>query len=153
MLARASQAVLLHPPSTPMFSRKWLRWVLLAALSGSMLYWVSSVLKDPLTLPIEKITVQSTFVHVDEKMLQGAVAGIKGTGYFNINVAQVQQVIEQLPWVKQAAVRRVWPATLAIGRSPAGLDPLLEWMLGSSGRNDVCKHNRWYGTSDGHIHE
>ena len=114
MLARANQAVLLSPGTSQPVNRKWLRGVFVLLAIMVAFYWLSSVLKNPLTLPIQKIRVQGTFVHVNEAMLQKAVTGIKGTGYFNLDVSHAQQLIEQLPWVKQATIRRVWPDSIAI---------------------------------------
>lgn len=79
----------------------------------SLFSWMLVTLNNPETLPIKMVRAQGTFSHVTETMLQAAVGKVSG-GYFNVDVNQVQQAVETLPWVVQASVRRVWPDTLAI---------------------------------------
>lgn len=80
------------------------------ALSG----WCVSMLNDPATLPISKIRVQGSFVHLNESMLHRAVAEMEHQGFFSVDIEAVKQRVEQLPWVAQASVRRIWPDTLAV---------------------------------------
>ena len=86
--------------------------VIIVSLCG----WILITLNNPETLPIKMVRAQGTFSHVTESMLQSAVGKVSG-GYFNVDVNQVQQAVETLPWVVQASVRRVWPDTLAISVS------------------------------------
>ena len=79
----------------------------------SLLGWSLVTLNNPQTLPIRMVRAQGTFSHVTEAMLQKTVGQVSG-GYFNVDVNQVQRVVETLPWVAQASVRRIWPDTLAI---------------------------------------
>ena len=79
----------------------------------SLLSWSLVTLNNPETLPIRMVRAQGTFSHVTEAMLQKTVGQVSG-GYFNVDVNQVQRVVETLPWVAQASVRRIWPDTLAI---------------------------------------
>ena len=70
-------------------------------------------INQPDFLPITKVRAQGEFVHLTEAMLVSRASDIRG-GYFNIDVRQIQQNIETLPWVKSASVRRAWPDTLII---------------------------------------
>lgn len=80
------------------------------SLSG----WCASLLNDPATLPISKIRVQGSFVHLNESMLHRAVAEMEHQGFFSVDIEAVKIRVEQLPWVAQASVRRIWPDTLGV---------------------------------------
>lgn len=92
------------------------RWlVALAALMfGALIYWAVQQLLYPMNVPVDKIRVQGSFVHVNEAMLAPLSKQVTGVGYFDIDVSALQQQVETLPWIKQATVRRIWPDTLAI---------------------------------------
>ena len=79
-----------------------------------LLGWCFYTLNDPATLPISKIRVQGTFVHLNESMLHGAVAEMENQGFFSVDIDAAKQQVEQLPWVAEASVRRIWPDTLGI---------------------------------------
>ena len=89
------------------------RLLLLLGLTA-LLGWCLALLRDPATLPISKIRVQGVFMHLDEHMLRQAVAEKAGEGFFGVDIDAVKQRVEQLPWVAQASVRRIWPDTLGI---------------------------------------
>ncbi len=119
-MAANSQAVM----SSPRAASGWrLKSILPLRMLGTallllgviaLLGWCVSLLNDPATLPISKVRVQGNFVHLDEAMLQRAVAEMAHQGFFSVDIEAVKQRVEQLPWVAQASVRRIWPDTLGI---------------------------------------
>ncbi len=65
-------------------------------------------------LPIKKIRAQGEFENVTEKMILDAIKNDVIGGYLKVNVHKLQAKIEQLAWVKVAAVKRVWPDSIVV---------------------------------------
>lgn len=130
MFARVShgQAVIRTEHKWPRFNGPWLGWGTFLLVAGLLLGLLLQHLANPLTLPIRKIRVHGAMVHVNEAMLRNSVVATVQGGYFNIDVASLRKTVEQLGWVKTAAVRRVWPDTVVI--SVVEQQPLAIWAKG-----------------------
>ena len=114
MSPRAKQAAYIKKKELPSISFRWMNWLLPLVVGCAVLFFAESHLSNPTTLPIKKIRVHGAFVNVDEAMLHRAIAGVIAGGYFNVDVERVREVVERLPWVSDASVRRVWPDTLSV---------------------------------------
>ncbi len=118
-MAANSQAVMSTPSASgwrikTIVPLRMLATLLLLLGVFSLLGWCVSMLNNPATLPISKIRVQGSFVHLNETMLHRAVAEMEHQGFFSVDIEAVKQRVEQLPWVAQASVRRIWPDTLGV---------------------------------------
>lgn len=95
--------------NNPWFLRVFILFTFLAVVSVSIQQINLSEL-----LPIKKIRVTGSLVHVNETMLRKAIAGKMHGGYFNLNISHIKTVVENMPWIKAVNVRRVWPDTVSI---------------------------------------
>jgi len=86
----------------------------LGLVLAGILGWLWSSLTDPHLLPITQIEIQAPFTHVDDKALRDTVSPYLKGNFFTVDVHGVQRVVESLPWVRQAEVRRVWPNAVHI---------------------------------------
>lgn len=75
-----------------------------------LLEWMS----DPREWPVQSVHIESEFRYLQREDIQNEVAPLVSDGFFAMNVTMIQQRIQQLPWVDQVSVRRVWPDKLSI---------------------------------------
>jgi cell division protein FtsQ len=95
----------------------WLKPVLaLATMTGSvigltmMLDWM----RDPYQWPVQTVNIKGKFEHLQQTQLKKEVAPLASEGFFGMNVRAIQERLQNLPWVEQVSVRRVWPDQLSI---------------------------------------
>jgi len=64
--------------------------------------------------PITKIKMQNQWQHVTEEEIKILLTGHMGTGFFRFNVNELKSLLENHPWVNEAAIKRLWPDSIAI---------------------------------------
>ncbi len=75
-----------------------------------MLDWMN----DPVHWPVQTVRIEGEFRHLQAAQLQREVAALASDGFFAMNVGAIQERLQQLPWVDQVSVRRVWPDQLSV---------------------------------------
>jgi cell division protein FtsQ len=78
--------------------------------AGGALYWLA---QRPY-FSLRGIEVRGDLQHVTSASVRAAVAGRLKGNYFTMRLDDARRVLEGVPWVAHASVRRVWPDRLLI---------------------------------------
>jgi cell division protein FtsQ len=65
-------------------------------------------------MPVQHVRVEGSFQHLKRNAVKTALMPVVETGFYQVDLAQVRQTLERLPWVEKASVQRVWPDALKI---------------------------------------
>jgi cell division protein FtsQ len=71
-------------------------------------------MQDPQQWPVNQVRIEGDFHHLQPGLLQAQVEPLAADGFFVMDVSGIQQRLQQLAWVDQVSVRRVWPDRLEI---------------------------------------
>lgn len=104
------------------FARRRLRKWVGAGLAGATLMaavaaFASGLVPLPLPereFPIRTLKVEGTFEHVGRDEVAAVVAPLAARGFFETDVGGIRAALLELPWVRAASVRRVWPDALHV---------------------------------------
>ena len=88
----------------------FLAGVALLALSAGALH----LLLRSEMFPLRSIELTAPAQHLTREQVEAAVRGRLAGNFFAVDVATVRAAVEALPWVRRAAVRRVWPDRLEV---------------------------------------
>jgi len=88
----------------------FLAGVALLALSAGALH----LLLRSEMFPLRSIELTAPARHLTREQVEAAVRGRLAGNFFAVDVATVRAAVEALPWVRRAAVRRVWPDRLEV---------------------------------------
>ena len=72
------------------------------------------ILNDADALPIEAIAIKGDRQFTSDEEIQQALQSLMQRSFFNADVLNVQQALENLPWVYKVSVRREWPAKFKV---------------------------------------
>lgn len=88
------------------------------ALSCSLLFFALGYAAlwcfDSDNFPISSVKLVGDKKYLSEKDLAESVMSALGPGFFRLKVSTLQQQLLSLPWIKQADVRKVWPAQIVV---------------------------------------
>jgi len=68
-------------------------------------------LRSPLW-PVREVAIQGELRHTMRTEIEAALVGRVHGNFFSVDVVEVRNALERLPWVRRASVRRVWPDSL-----------------------------------------
>lgn len=64
--------------------------------------------------PVRVVEVSTPLAHVSRQDLQAVLAHYAAGNFFAARIDEVRAAAEQVPWVRRASVRRVWPDRLEV---------------------------------------
>lgn len=111
--------------------RRWLTWLgtgvagvtLVLAMTG--VYQLIGWLRDPHVWPVREVQIEGEFRHLRHAQIAEATRDMLRRGFFGVEVGAVQQRLAGLPWVEEAAVRRIWPDGMQLRISEQ--EPVARW--------------------------
>ncbi|WP_070962431.1 cell division protein FtsQ/DivIB [Vibrio sonorensis] len=105
-------------------------------LIGSLLYSTLSWMWDDQRLPLSRIVIEGELQYVQPLDVQRALAQLEHVGTFmSQDIKDVQNAVEQIPWVSHAAIRKQWPETIKIFLTEYHAEAIWngQWLLNEQG--------------------
>jgi cell division protein FtsQ len=84
--------------------------LLVLALLAAGGYWL---VQRP-NFALREIRIEGDTEHINEPTVRASVVGRLKGNFFTVNLDTARAAFEQMPWVRHASVRRVWPNALAV---------------------------------------
>jgi cell division protein FtsQ len=84
--------------------------LLVFVLLGAAGYWA---IQRP-EFRLREIQIDGDTLHINSPTVRASVVGHLKGNYFTVDLDAARTAFEQMPWVRHASVRRVWPNTLAV---------------------------------------
>lgn len=113
----------------PAHKRRVPVWSALVVMSfvacAALLGWGAGHMLDPTVMPIRYVEVRGDLRHVTPRQIRDKVKSVMAGNFFSADTAVIRRTLTALPWVKDAAITRVWPDTLRI--AVVEQRPLARW--------------------------
>jgi len=94
----------------PNFSAlKRLTWPLLLVVLGFSAYELAQRLLPYADRPIARISVEGDLSYISQQAVQQHIAPFVSASFFSVDLLGMRRELEQMPWIANAEVRRVWP--------------------------------------------
>ncbi len=81
-------------------------------------------------MPVRYVRVEGAFQYIAKNKIKAVLDQHVMHGFYNVDLQQVQQAVNELPWADKVVVKRVWPDALIV--QIIEQKPLLRW-----GRNSL----------------
>ncbi len=95
-----------------LFLRLLLTIPLLGAGVFAWRHW--DALEPRLNPPLSRVEIHGELRHLAESEIRAVLAPYAGIGFFELNLEQLREQIENLQWVATASAGRRWPDTLSV---------------------------------------
>lgn len=93
-----------------------LKWLLISSVIAVSLWagWKELKAQGADLLPIKYVRIEGVFQYIAKDALKQALLKQVMTGFFNVDVQSIRQLVLVLPWISQVKVKRVWSDTIEI---------------------------------------
>ncbi|WP_417660488.1 cell division protein FtsQ/DivIB [Pseudomonas sp.] len=108
---------------------KRLTWPLLLLALGFGAYELSVRLMPYADRPIAKVSVEGELSYVSQDAVQQRIAPFIKSKFFSVDLTGMRHELEQMPWIANATVRRVWPDQIVVSLEEQM--PIARWGDGS----------------------
>lgn len=71
-------------------------------------------LADAQRFPINKVKITASYQHISHKELESVLSTFLKASFFSLSASKLQQSLNQIDWVDEVSLSRIWPDTLAI---------------------------------------
>jgi cell division protein FtsQ len=107
MVAKEPISLRLPKPNFSVFKR--LTWPLLLLVLGFGGYELGQRLLPYADRPIARISVEGDLRYISQQAVQQRIAPFISASFFSVDLLAMRKELEQMPWIANAEVRRVWP--------------------------------------------
>lgn len=109
----------------PAFPWRRLASVCLGCTVLAGVFWGGSRLLEILDRPLEEVSISGRLEHLNRAAITRLVQQRVDAGLMAADLAEIQQLLQQQPWIERVAVRRKWPNLLQIDLVER--EPLVRW--------------------------
>ncbi|MGB0865670.1 MAG: cell division protein FtsQ/DivIB, partial [Granulosicoccaceae bacterium] len=81
---------------------------------GVLSYTAVRLALDPARFPVSEVRVVGDLRYADRETLQAIVDSHAESGFYGLDLQQLRESVEAVPWVRSASVRRLWPSALMV---------------------------------------
>ena len=81
---------------------------------GVLSYIAVRLAMDPDRFPVSEVQVVGDLRYADRSTLQAIVGSHAESGFYGLDLQQLRESVEAVPWVRSASVRRLWPNALMV---------------------------------------
>ncbi|WP_439135635.1 cell division protein FtsQ/DivIB [Pseudomaricurvus sp.] len=99
------------------YGKKLLRWLGVFSIAGVVVigcYGVGSWAISQLDRPVTSVKINGEFTRISQKEVAESVYDAMADSFMKLDLGQIQQQLEQKPWVDHARVARRWPGELEV---------------------------------------